>query len=57
MSLLKTKKINAEFNDKQDFSYYLCDDGVEKSVPFDHHLSSNGKTCVAADFSIPPSHS
>ena len=35
---------NAVFNDEQEKdSYYWCEDGIEKSVPWDHCLSSLGK--------------
>ena len=27
--------------------HYLCEDGIEKSFPYDHHLSSLGKPCDA----------
>ena len=40
-------------------SYYLCGEGIEKSVPRDHSLSSLVMPIGAprTDFSIPPSHS
>ena len=41
VSLMKNK--NKEFNVKQEKRiHYLCDDGIEKSVPRDHRLSSLG---------------
>ena len=36
---------NAIFNCVQEKIHYLCEDGIENSVPRDHHLSSLSKPC------------
>ena len=36
---------NALFKGEQENEYYFCENGIEKSVPRDHHLSSLGKPC------------
>ena len=35
-------KKNTAFNVEQEKDYYLCEDGIEKSVPRDHRLASRG---------------
>ena len=61
-----TKQTNKHVMISMKRIHYLCEGGIEKSVPHDHRFSSLGKPSdlvvmqmmiLGTDFSIPPSHS